>query len=311
MSMKSLSHLIAAAALAMAVPLMGAGPAWAAKGSKPGGGGGGGTSTAPTGIDVSYPQCGDSLPAGEAFAIVGVNGGLANDYNSCLGAEFAYAQTSIGGTKQALAQAYLNTADPGNTVADWPSPGQLGAFGSTSTPDGTCSYASGDTGPGANSSACAYIYGYDMVQGITYTANGSTATIVGDVADFHAATGGQLYSVPTWLDVETANSWQTGSAGLAMNVADLQAMVDSIHAAAGSTTAAQVGIYSTASQWNQITGTPGSNGGSLWELPDWIPGARSQGGAVSNCSLSAFTGGALSVTQWFGHPYDGDYSCIG
>jgi hypothetical protein len=38
----------------------------------------------PTGVDVSYPQCGTTLPAGKPFAVVGVNGGLANNYNSCL-----------------------------------------------------------------------------------------------------------------------------------------------------------------------------------------------------------------------------------
>lgn len=312
---RSLFRLAASAALAMAIPLMGAGPAWAAKGPHSGGGGGG--SSTPTGIDVSYPQCGDSLPAGEAFAIVGLNGGLANDYNACLASEFTYAQGSTGLTKQAKAQLYLNTADPGNGVADWPSPAQLGAYGSATTPsDGTCSYASGTSGPGANSNACAYIYGYDMVRGITYTAsNGSSQSIAGDAPTFATATGQQLYGFPTWLDVETANSWQSGSAGLAMNIADLQGMVDAVRAAAtsGGAIAAQLGIYSTSSQWGQITGPPTNStaGGNLWGLPDWIPGARGESGAVSNCSLASFTDGSVPITQWFGHPYDGDYSCIG
>lgn len=281
-------------------------PVWAA------GHHGGGGKTA-TGLDVSYPQCSDTLPTGEAFAVVGVNGGLANDYNSCLASEFSYAEASTGATKQAKAQSYLNTADPGNTVADWPSPAQLGGYGSTSTPSGTCGYATGTSGPGADSTGCAYVYGYDMVQGITYaTGGGSTATVMGDLAAFHQATGSQLYSFPVWLDVETANSWQSGSAGLAMNVAALQGMVDAVKAAASAASATwSVGVYSTASQWNQITGTPGSGGGNLAGVPDWIPGASTVSGAASNCSLASFTAGPVTITQWFGHPYDGDYSCAG
>lgn len=42
------------------------------------------------------------------------------------------------------AQAYLSTADPGNSVADWPSPGQPGASGNNPTPSrASCQYADG------------------------------------------------------------------------------------------------------------------------------------------------------------------------
>jgi hypothetical protein len=71
--------------------------------------------------------------------------------------------------------------------------------------------------------------------------------------------------------------------------------------AGGATT---VGIYSTTYQWGQITG--GSKG--LSGLPDWIPGARRLSSAQSNCSLTGFTG-PVTITQWFGKPYDGDYAC--
>lgn len=303
-SSKVLCRPVVAAVLAIGVTLLASVPAWAAKPAAKRT-----AKASTTGIDVSYPQCpGTSLPTGEAFAIVGVNGGVANDYNSCLNSEFSYAQDLTATTKQAPAQPYLNTGDPGNTVADWPSPSQLGTFGSPTTPDGVCDYASGTSGPGANSTACAYIYGYDMIGGITY----STGVIAGDLSAFSTATGKQLYSFPTWLDVETANSWQTGTYGLAMNVADLQGMVAAIDAADSSGTPT-VGIYSTSYQWGVITGTPiGTAAGNLWLLPDWIPGARSAGGAASNCSLASFNGDSgITLTQWFGHPYDGDYSCIG
>ena len=99
-----------------------------------------------------------------------------------------------------------------------------------------------------------------------------------------------------------------------MNVADLQGMV---YALQNANSIAVVGVYSTSYQWNTIAGTPGTSisyGGSafantLWGLPSWIPGARTQSGAESHCSLPSFTGGKVTVTQWFGHPYDGDYAC--
>lgn len=297
------SHRLALiAATATAIVAASTSPVWA----KPSGSSGG-----PTGIDVSYPQCGDSLPGGAAFAIIGVNGGLANDYNTCLGGQFSYAQALTQTTAQATAQTYLNTADPGNRVADWPSPAQPGAYGNLATPDGTtCDYASGTSGPGANSPACAYVYGYDMVAGISYPGG----AVPGDLNTFHSATGQQLFAQPVWLDVETANSWQTGTSGLAMNVSALQGMVDAVRKAATAVgaTAPAVGIYSTSSQWNQITGTPtGPAAGNLGDAPVWIPGARSQKGAVSNCAQAGFTGGTVSITQWFANPYDDDHSCIG
>src|SRR5215471_10292937 len=47
-------------------------------------------STTPVGNDISYPQCGKTFPSKPAFGIVGVNGGLANDLNPCLGPSSAY-----------------------------------------------------------------------------------------------------------------------------------------------------------------------------------------------------------------------------
>jgi hypothetical protein len=308
------SVLVAACAAAL---VLGGAPAMAANphpggggnggGGSGGGGGGGGTSVPSTGIDVSYPQCGDVLPTDEAFAVVGVNGGLANIYNDCLAEQFTYAKRlTPGGTTQPVAQTYLNTADPGNSVADWPSPGQLGAYGKTTTPDyGDCVYASGGSSAGANSPACAYIYGYDMVAGITTEAG---VSIVGDAPYFTEVTGGSLGDQPVWLDVETANSWLSGPDGLAMNIAALQGMVDAVH----ETGSAPVGIYSTAYQWDQITGTPtGDAAGNLVELPVWVPGARRESSARDNCAQDAFTGGTVVLAQWFGHPYDGNVSCVG
>ena len=291
-------------------------PAFAAKP-----GAGGSSSSTPTGIDVSYPQCpGTSLPTGKAFAVVGVNGGLANDYNGCLAAEFGYARSLTAATTQPVAQLYVNTADPSNTVSDWPygSTGAgLGSYGAVSasgaTPYGSC------TGYDATA-ACAYVYGYDMVAGVASDGDGDVTNntdndvdIPGDVSYFESTTGNAASAYQWWLDVETANSWQTGAAGQTMNVADLQGMVAALRAADGGAGVGAVGIYTTSSQWGTITGTPKAtyNGtaDSLWGLADWIPGARSESGAQSNCLLTSFNGATVALTQWFTRSYDGDLSC--
>ena len=48
------------------------------------------------GYDVSYPQCGTTLPASRAFGIVGVNGGLSTKANPCLATQLAWAWRSNG-----------------------------------------------------------------------------------------------------------------------------------------------------------------------------------------------------------------------
>jgi len=304
------SRLTAAAVLLPAVVALSSAPAWARHPGPGGGSGGsgGGSSSTPTGLDVSYPQCSDSPPAGEAFAIVGLNGGLANDYNSCLRAELSYAQglKPTTGTTQPVAQLYVNTADPGNTVSDWPYgtaylPGSgLGQFGvqqsSTGlTPYGPCAST------GTNTAACAYVYGYDMVAGVN-------STIVGDVSYLASQSSTPAGSLRWWLDVETQNSWLSNTQ---MNVADLQGMVAALGYAG--VAAANVGVYSTASQWNTITGTPpityNGSPNTLYGLNEWVTGAQNLSGAESDCTQTSFTHGTMQVSQWFSTPYDGDYSC--
>jgi len=258
------------------------------------------TTASTTGNDISYPQCGEAFPSGQAFGIVGVNGGLANRLNPCLGeyngglstSELYWAWRSTGSPKLSTVALYVNTADPGTGVADWPkdntdlngvseAPGNLNA-----DPYGVCN--------GLDSQACAWQYGWDRaVQDVKWL--GTAAAQVG------VASAASAYR--WWLDVESGNSWEAGSSGLANNVADLQGMVAAFLATG---TGASVGIYSTTYQWGQITG--GSRAGNLGGLGDWIPGARTLSGAKSNCSLTGFTGSVL-ITQWFGKPYDGDWAC--
>jgi hypothetical protein len=227
--------------------------------------------TVGVGDDVSYPQCGKALPTGQAFGIVGVNGGLANDFNNCFGTELAWAQSSTGTTAQPKAQLYVNTANPGDVkppVADWPS------SSSSADPYGICT--GGDDAP------CSWEYGFERAS-----------------ADVSFA-GSGTYN--WWLDVETVNSWTSSTT---KNRADLEGMVYGFAHAGGS-----VGVYSTASQWKVIVGTVAA-GSPLAGLASWLPGARTQAGATGNCKLAPLTvGGRVTLTQWTRGGVDRDHSCV-
>ena len=306
---------IALAATAAAALLgWGATPALAAKPSGKKGGGGG--SSTPTGNDISYPQCGGSFPVGSAFGIVGLTGGLADDLNPCFGPSTTYPSytqselywavaSTVGGAGQPRASLYVNTADPGNVyngtvISDWPTSGGNATYGDCTTT--TVTLTSGTYTVGENSDACAWQYGYNMASKDAAWLTAAAAAI--NNQDASAQVSGWAGSYPWWLDVETANTWQ---AKTTMNVADLQGMIAALTAAGAST----VGAYSTAYQWDKITGgtTSASASGSLYGIPDWIPGARTLSGAQSNCTQASFTVGTVALTQWFSHPFDGDYAC--
>lgn len=267
-----------------------------------------------TGNDLSYPQCGTTFPASPAFGIVGVNGGLANDLNPCLGTAGSYQQSELywanaaatGAASQPKASLYLNTADPGNIyngtpIADWPASG--------TTPYGDCTPATVTTSKGtftvgANSTACAWEYGYSKAaQDVTWLSSAASAIAAQSPP---VSVPGAAAAYPWWLDVETVNTWLGGTGGQAMNVADLQGMIAALQQAHATT----VGVYSTSSQWKTITGGTSAGSGSLSGLPDWIPGARTLSGAKSNCGLASFTGGKVTIAQWSGRP-DNDYACQG
>src|SRR5687768_13267508 len=80
-----------------------------------------GPAATPVGNDISWPQCGRTLPTTHAFGIVGVNGGLANTTNGCLATQLTWAHQAKGGTAQIKAQVYVNTANPGGlNTPSWP-----------------------------------------------------------------------------------------------------------------------------------------------------------------------------------------------
>ncbi len=231
----------------------------------------------PTGRDVSYPQCGEGLPFNQAFGIVAVNEGLANTTNTCLPDELTWAQESAGGARQPKASLYVNTADPGRGVTDWPANNYDPVTGNHVTdPYGTCR--------GGNNQACAWQYGWNL-------------------ADLDARTRGVQNpgSYRWWLDLETANSWQLNAPD---NRADLEGMVAFFRHIGGS-----AGIYSTPKQWDPIIGTVGP-ASPLYRLPDWLPGAKTLAQAKKNCRLAPLTaGGTVSVTQWTTPSANSDLSC--
>lgn len=261
---------------------------------------GGGKTKTPIGYDVSWPQCGSRLPTDHAFGIVGVNGGKATTLNPCLGEQLVWAHSASGLTSQPKAQLYVNTANPGEVrdiITTWPSSTtDVNPYGSDCTPldtNGTYVY-------GANNLSCSWQYGWDRA--------------VTDVQEFFIPTAqaaGVDYNPLNyvwWLDVETMNTWQSGSAeALARNVAALEGMT-----AYFESLGAKVGIYSTNYQWGLIVGDQVSATSNLNGLDSWLAGASSLRGAQANCSNPPLTAGStVTLAQYVSKNLDHNYSCQG
>ena len=245
------------------------------------------SAAAPTrvGYDISYPQCGKTLPSARAFAIVGVNGGLSTKSNPCLSTQLSWASRSNGSvSSQPKAQLYLNTANPGqviNQVTTWPTSG--------TTPYGECN--------GTNTMACSWEYGWQRASN--------------SILNFFqpAARAAGLDEAPSsyvwWLDVETTNTWQTGSSdALARNRATLEGMTASIIARGG-----RVGLYSTNRQWAQIVGSVPSTS-NLASRPSWLAGSNSLSDARGDCRNPALTPGSrVTLTQYIVNGFDRNNAC--
>ena len=240
--------------------------------------------TTKVGNDISYPQCGQTYPSGQAFGIVGVNGGLANDANGCLNSELAWALASPGITSpdQAPASLYINTADPGPApgVTDWPRSG--------SDNYGSCR--------GTWSKACAYLYGQERA---TYSYSLVSASHP-DVAT----------EAPWWLDIETSNTWATSSTRgyKGLNIAAIQGFISGLENAGA---AAPVGVYSSTTQWKTITGLTAKTTRSAFgsSPPAWVAGASTLKGAHDECATTAFTGARPALSQYSAGSFDADLRC--
>jgi hypothetical protein len=224
------------------------------------------------GVDVSYPQCGQPLPTGQAFALVGVNGGRATTTNPCLAAQLDWAAQSTGGTVHDDVQLYVNTGNPAG-AGSWPQAGD--------NRYGICD--------GSNSRACAYQYGWDRAY---------------DDATIRGISHPEQYM--WWLDVELANSWDYTDGGAIRNAAVLEGMTD-YFTAIGSR---GVGLYSTRYQWDVIVGSGADAESSLNGLANWRPTGNTLEGAQANCGLAPLTpGGFIELTQYT-TDLDYNHSCI-
>lgn len=231
------------------------------------------------GADVSFPQCGKALPAGQDFGIVGVNAGRPTTVNPCLAQQLGWAAGSSGGTRQPLTQVYVNTANPGGlATSTWPTSG--------STPYGACD--------GSNSTACAYQYGWNRA--------------VEDVAWVRTVTAPE--ALVWWLDAEidesgkTGNTWDRTAGGTIRNTAVLEGMTAHFRSLG-----VTVGIYSTTRQWQVITGTAASGSAVLRGLPNWLAGPSTVAEAERLCSSAPLTpGGRVALTQWT-DGFDWNHAC--
>jgi len=238
-------------------------------------------SSAPTiGYDVSYPQCSSSYPSNPLFGIVGVNGGLANNANPCVGDELRWASGSPGHVRpeQPSLSLYINTGNPGaKHVADWPGGGTTPAYGSCN---------------GLLTNACSYVYGEQRA-----------ARSYGLITAHDSAAA---RTAPWWLDVELTASW---AGTYQLNRAALHGFIAGLRNAGA---AGPIGIYSTGAQWRDITGltaqsTPTEFNG---RLPDWVAGTKATlAQARQNCSSGGFTGVAPMLAQYRIGTYDADLRC--
>jgi hypothetical protein len=272
------------------------------------------TTSSSTGIDVSWPQCGRTLPSGRAFGVVGVNGGTASTFSPCVASEAAWARTTTGSTGQPRLAFYINTANPYGQGSWWPTsdssrpPAGTAPYPTGALPVATVTYPTSGapigctttaTGTPSYNSRCAYVYGYVRAeQAVEWTRE--------QIGSFDPA------AYRWWLDVETTNTWQTDTASNSASLAGAAAYLQ--QAGLG------VGVYSTTAQWTTIVGgtnlhiPPLPNGAksNLIGLDEWGAGASSQKGAQSNCTAATpFTGGTNRLMQYLSSGTDYDVSCSG
>jgi len=201
---------------------------------------------------------------------------------------------------------YLNAADPGNGVADWPSP--AAGTATAATPYGACD--------GSWSRACAFSYAVQRAA-YSYALAVAAAPPVSAAAPPVSATAPGTVSAPPlaatapwWIDVEIGASWATRSSSrqwAQLNIAALRGYVAGLRAAGAR---GPVGLYSNAYQWRAITALDPR--ASRAHFPhaerDWVTGASTLAQARRACA-KPFTGSAVAIAQFVEGAYDRDYAC--
>ncbi|HVA59466.1 MAG TPA: putative Ig domain-containing protein [Mycobacteriales bacterium] len=228
--------------------------------------------------DVSYPQCGTTLPTAANTSLVGVNDGIVYSANPCLATQAGW------GASHGL-QFYANTADPGPAYSSyWPTGGQASPQDCTTTDQ--------------NSTACSYDYGYNAAR-----------NSYGDAIAATAGTSINPAGVSWWLDVETGNSWETLERAYGQTATSQQNDTAALQGAAYGLTSegvTTVGFYSTSYQWDQITG---GTGATFQANPAWLAGYTSLPNAQSGCTSISFTDGPVVFTQYPSGSFDADFPC--
>jgi hypothetical protein len=247
------------------------------------------TSTAPTpaatslGYDISFPQCGHTLPASPGFGVIGANGGMTFTVNKCLATELTWA-TSAANPTPAF---YANTGTPGPAfTSNWPQNQQ--------SPQ-VCS--------GANTVPCAYDYGWNAAR------ESFANAVAAESADGSASPSAAAIASPWWLDVETGNAWEVKSGyygPTAAAYANDTAMIEGEIASFQNIGVTTIGVYSTSQQWRAITDASPAN---FPAVPVWIPGFGSLATAETGCYTTSFTSARVAMTQYGANGYDADYVC--
>lgn len=238
------------------------------------------SSSPTTGYDASYPQCSGTYPTKPLFGIVGVNGGLANIPNPCIGGELRWARDAPGQKRprQPPLSLYIDTGNPGgHHVADWPSGGTAPAYGSCN---------------GLLTNACSYLYG-EQRAARSYHLVAAHDSVAAKTA-------------PWWLDVELRASW---AGTYRLNIAALQGFIAGLRNA-GAT--GPIGVYSTSAQWKDITGLTAQTTSTAFDgrLRDWVAGTEDTlAQAQQNCATGGFTGATPTLAQYRIRSLDADLRC--
>jgi hypothetical protein len=241
------------------------------------------TVSASTGYDISYPQCGKTITYPAGFGIVGVNNGHPYSANPCLASEINWARATVSG----VPSFYMNTDNPGPAdTSNWPT---------SATSPQACS--------GASSTACSYDYGWGAAK-YSFASALSAEVTDGSASPTTAVTGAYW-----WLDVETGNHWEAIESNYGPSAASRtndQSMLLGAIAYLKSVGVSNLGMYSTAQQWNTITGTPPT---AFSTIPAWMPGYPTLAAAEAACALASFDGGRVAMIQYPFNGLDGDYAC--
>jgi len=230
-----------------------------------------------TGYDISWPECGGAMPPSSSIAIVGVDDGHPFSQNPCLQQEVEWASTA---TQRAE---YMVVDSP----VGWSSPHVL-------------EYA--DHGPAGDCASTDYLcQSYNWGYNAAYT----------DVAyaDSEGATSRQW-----WLDIELPTSTSINASGADCYQANFWVCDPKLNSTAilGAVTALreqgkEVGVYSTKTQWQAITG------GLPLGVPIWIAGFDYPAATYcdpANAETYWFAAGYPTLVQSLPATFDPDTSCL-